>query len=202
MMDFDPFARPTVHLCVDMQRMFAGDTEWHTPWFSKVLPKVEFLAAMGPASTIFARFVPVARADDARGDWRRYYRRWSMMTLHELAPEMVELVPELSRFVPPARVFDKAVYSPWHRTALHESLARRQVGTIIVSGGETDVCVLAAVLGAIDHGFHVVLAEDCVCSSSDDTHDASVTLYRERYRSHVSVMSVAEIIERWRPDPL
>lgn len=202
MTDFDPFARPTVHLCVDMQRMFRGETEWHTPWFSKVLPQIELLAAAGPASTVFTRFIPVERADKARGDWRRYYRRWPMMTLQALAPEMVELVPELSRFVPPARVVDKTVYSPWHQTVLHESLARRDVGTIIVSGGETDVCVLGTVLGAIDHGFHVVLAEDCLCSSSDEAHDASVTLYRERYGSHVSVMPVAEIIERGRPDAL
>lgn len=135
MMDFDPFARPTVHLCVDMQRMFGGETEWHTPWFSKVLPKIELLAAAGPASTVFTRLIPVARADEARGDWRRYYRRWPMMTLQALAPEMVELVPELSRFAPPARIVDKTVYSPWLQTVLHESLARRDVGTIIVSGG-------------------------------------------------------------------
>lgn len=199
---FDPFARPTVHLCVDMQRMFVEGTPWHTPWFQKVLPKIESLTRAGPPATLFTRFLPARRAEEAHGDWQRYYGRWPMMTLEQLQPELVELVPELARFVPPARVIDKVVYSPWHQSVLHESLARRDVGTIIVSGGETDVCVLCTVLGAIDHGFHVVLAEDCLCSSSDEAHDASVTLYRERYGSHVSVMPVSAIIERWQPVPL
>ena len=183
---FDPFAHPTVHLCVDMQRMFAEGTPWHTPWFQEVLPRVEALTGAAPSATVFSRFLPARRADEAYGDWQRYYSRWPMMTLEQLPPEMVELVPELVRFVPPARVIDKVVYSPWHRTSLAESLARRGVASLIVSGGETDVCVLGTVLGAIDHGFHVVLAEDCLCSSSDEAHDASVTLYRERYGSHVN----------------
>ena len=28
-----------VHICVDMQRMFAEDTEWKMPWLERVLPK-------------------------------------------------------------------------------------------------------------------------------------------------------------------
>ena len=38
----------------------------------------------------------------------------------------------------------------------------------IVSGSETDVCVLATVLDAVDMGYRVIIARDAVCSSSDE----------------------------------
>ena len=30
----------TVHLCIDMQTLFAERTDWHVPWFERVLPAV------------------------------------------------------------------------------------------------------------------------------------------------------------------
>ena len=87
--------------------------------------------------------------------WRRYYQRWGSMTIGQIGPEMVDLVPDLARFVPPARAIDKYVYSPWTGSDLHLRLRNADVDTIIITGGETDVCVLATMLGAIDWGFRV-----------------------------------------------
>jgi hypothetical protein len=44
------------------------------------------------------------------------------MTIDQLGPEMIALVPELARSVPPARTYDKHVYSPWTGRDLHEQL--------------------------------------------------------------------------------
>jgi nicotinamidase-related amidase len=44
--------------------------------------------------------------------------------------------------------------------------------TLIVSGGETDICLLATVRGAVDRGYRVALATDALCSSSNETHEA------------------------------
>jgi hypothetical protein len=63
--------------------------------------------------------------------------------------------------------------------------AAERVEALIVSGGETDVCVLSAILGAVDYGYRVVLARDALCSSSDETHDAVVALFETRYREQV-----------------
>ncbi|MBN9430478.1 MAG: cysteine hydrolase [Burkholderiales bacterium] len=186
-----------VHLCVDMQRMFAEDTAWKTPWMDRVLPNVLRLVAAHPAQTVFTRFIPAERPGQGVGTWRRYYRRWADMTLQHLGRSMVELMPELTAYVPPAAVIDKRVYSPWHEPALRQLLQRRGADALVISGGETDVCVLSTVLGAIDHGYRVVIAEDALCSSSDETHDALITVYEQRYTQQVETVPVAEILAQW-----
>lgn len=56
---------------------------------------------------------------------------------------------------------------------------------MLVSGGETDVCVLATVLGAVDAGFRVIVATDALCSSVDETHDAIIGFYHERLSTQI-----------------
>ena len=187
-----------VHLCVDMQNLFAAETDWHTPWMERVLPQTVRLVRARPADTIFTRFIPAARPGEGHGTWKRYYERWADMTLERLAPGMVDLVPDLAPFSPPAESIDKDVYSPWLSPALEASLKRRGAEAVIVSGGETDVCVLATVLGAVDRGYRVVVADDALCSSSDETHDALIAVYRSRYGQQVEVAGTAELLSAWR----
>ncbi|WP_281407382.1 isochorismatase family cysteine hydrolase [Methylobacterium sp. P1-11] len=186
-----------VHLCVDMQRMFAEPTDWQTPWMNRVLPQVCRLAAAHPERTIFTRFIPAARPGEGRGTWSSYSQRWATMTRERLAPEMIDLVPDLARLAPAAEVVDKTVYSPWLETDLDARLRARDVDTLIVTGAETDVCVLAAVLGGVDLGYRIVLATDALCSSCDEAHDALLLMYRMRYGHQVETMSTAEILDRW-----
>lgn len=186
------------HLCVDMQRMFAEQTDWHTPWMDRVLPAVERLAAARPAQTIFTRFIPATRPGDGHGRWRHYFERWSSMTLEALPPGATDLVPRLARLSPPAEVVDKPVYSPWWDGRLHRRLQERGIDTLIVSGAETDVCVLATTLGAVDLGYRVLIPTDALCSSSDRTHEALMALYRERFSQQIEACTVDEVIQRWR----
>jgi nicotinamidase-related amidase len=160
-----------------MQRLFAEETEWHMTWARRVLPNVKRLAERFASRTIFTRFIPLQKVGDGTGTWRRYYERWPSMTLAHLGADMVDLVPELAGCVPPGELLDKHVYSPWLEGGLHERLRDRCTDTLVITGGETDVCVLGTVLGAIDRGYRVVIATDALCSSSDETHDASLELY-------------------------
>jgi nicotinamidase-related amidase len=182
-----------VHLCVDMQRMFAENTEWHTPWLQRVLPNVVSLVELDPARTVFSRFIPPLTPDDAPGVWRRYYKRWESMTRSKLEAELIELVPELHRYVPPAKTVDKSVLSPWGGD-LHSGLRHLGVDTLVVSGAETEVCVLATVMGAIDLGYRVVLATDAICSGADETHDAMMKIYESRFGMQVEVVTTAELV--------
>jgi nicotinamidase-related amidase len=145
-----PLGISCVHICVDMQRLFAEATKWQMPWLAKVLPNIVELVAAHPDRTLFTRFVPARKPGQGVGMWRRYYERWGSMTIEVIGPEMIDLVPELAAFSPPGRIFDKYVYSPWIGTNLHEQLRSDGTDTIVISGGETDVCVLATVMGAVD----------------------------------------------------
>ncbi|MEE7455530.1 cysteine hydrolase [Methylorubrum populi] len=185
------------HLCVDAQRMFAEETDWHTPWLARILPNLERITAAHPQRTVFTRFVCPASPGEAAGAWRRYYEHWPSMTLNALGPEMVDLLPSLSRFVPPARVVDKRVYSPWMEPELEQVLRAEAIDTLVVTGGETDVCVLASILGAVDRGYRVIVACDAVCSSADQTYDAMMFLYQSRFGEQIETAPTAEILDAW-----
>ena len=186
------------HLCVDMQRMFAEDTPWYVPWMDRVREPVATLSAARPAETIFTRFVPPRQASDASGTWREYYKKWPMMTREVLGDERVDILPELRALVPPALVFDKPIYSPWLDGRLHAFLRQHDVTTLVISGGETDVCVMAAVLGAVDLGYSLILLKDAICSTSDQTHDASLEVLGGRFSTQIRISTAGEVLDWWR----
>ena len=192
-----PPPRTAIHLCVDMQRMFAESTEWKMPWLDRILPNLIAITEAHPEQTVFTRFIPARKAGEGVGMWRHYYERWESMTISRLGTEMIDLVPALAKFVPPARRFDKFVYSPWIGSNLHHQLHERGADTLIVTGGESDVCVLSTVLGAIDWGFRVILITDALCSSADETHDAIMDVYYNRFGEQVETVTTELLLSHW-----
>jgi nicotinamidase-related amidase len=186
-----------VHLCVDMQRIFARGGIWETPWMERVLPTIADIVDRHAERTVFTRFITPNSPDDASGQWRPYFRRWKIATRRVLAPSQLDLVPELARFVPPATVIDKPAYSAFFGSPLANFLVERHVRTIIVSGAETDVCVLSTVLDAVDIGFRVVIVEDALCSSSDVGHDALMTMYRTRFNEQIDLVEAECLRDIW-----
>ena len=193
-----PLGKNCLHVCVDMQRLFATGGPWPIPWLDKVLPTIQEAVASHARQTLFTRFIPADRPGEGPGAWARYYRRWADVTLARIDPVLIELVAPLASFVPPAEVLDKRVYSPWMEGHLDDLLRGSDVDTLIITGGETDVCVLATVLGAIDRGFRVVLVTDAICGSADQTHDALMALYHSRFSEQVETVTMAEVLEAWR----
>ncbi|GAA3065499.1 cysteine hydrolase [Rhizobium viscosum] len=182
------------HLCVDMQRMFAEDTPWRVPWMERVCPQVEEMAGRYPSRTIFTRFVPPGHAEEMPGKWQDYYKKWWMMTGKHLPTEFIDLAAPLASLVPPARTFDKRTYSPWVDGRLHDGLQSERVTCLVITGGETDVCVLATTIGAIDLGYQVIVLKDAVCSSADETHDASLELLGDRFSVQLELLTTEEFL--------
>jgi nicotinamidase-related amidase len=189
-----------VHLSIDMQNIFSRGGIWETPWMERVLPVVEDIAARHPARTVFTRFITPMDASDRPGRWRRYFDKWRCATRAELPSAQLELVPPLQRFVPPARIIDKPAYSAFSESPLGSFLLEKGVRSLVVTGSETDVCVLATVLDAVDMGFRVVLVEDALCSSSDAGHDALMTLYRNRFSEQIELIKSQELAMLWGDD--
>ena len=143
-----PLGNGCIHICVDMQRLFAAGSPWAVPWLERIEPTVVRLCEHAPAHTVFTRFLPPASPEDAGGAWRRYYRKWQDVTLDRIGRQAADLVPALARFVPPAHVVGKQVYSPWLTPALDGLLRKIKAHTLLLTGGETDICVLSTALGA------------------------------------------------------
>jgi nicotinamidase-related amidase len=190
-------SRRTLHLCVDMQRLFSSEGPWPTPWLGRTLPKIQQIAERFPEQTIFTRFMPPMRAEDMPGQWRAYYRSWSEVTREHIDPRLLDLMPQLAALAPPAIVLDKPVYSPFGGWRLPAVIRERHADTLVVTGAETDICVLATVLGAVDLGYRVIVVSDAICSSSDAGHEALLTLFRERFSHHVVVAGAEEVLSAW-----
>jgi nicotinamidase-related amidase len=188
-----------VHLCLDMQNLLGPDGPWQAEWAERVLPALVSLAEHAPARTIFTRFMPPAEPGSAPGAWRDFYRKWAGLTLNRIEPAMLELMAPLNLFVPPARVIEKQRYSAFSTPETEAALRALGADAVIVSGAESDMCVLATVLAAVDLGYPVIVAEDAVCSSADPTHDAVQELYHARFSQQVQTLTTAAIKELWRP---
>lgn len=194
---YGPIGGHAVHLCIDMQRLFDSGSLWAVEWMRAVMPELCRLTEVQPARTIFTRFIPPRTLDDAPGMWRRYYAKWPQMLGRMLDDDYLRLLPELEVFTPPALVFDKTVYSPWVDGRLHTLLRSDKIDTLVISGGETEICVLATVMGAVDLGYRVIVVRDAICSSADNTHDAALRIYSERFSIQVEMTDTAEILAAW-----
>jgi nicotinamidase-related amidase len=192
-----PLSPHTLHLCIDMQRLFGDGGPWHTPWMPRVLPVVTEIARRHARRTLFTRFVPPQRPEDMPGRWRAYYEHWRGVTREQLDPGFLELMPGLAELVPPATVMDKAVYSPFHGTGLAQWLRQRSVDTLVFTGAETDVCVLGGVMDAVDLGLRTIVVRDAVCSYSDESHDALLGLYRRRFTHQIEIADAELVLRQW-----
>lgn len=190
--------RHAVHLCIDMQNIFAPGGLWETPWMEKVLPAIASIVSRHQHRTIFTRFITPQKPEDRPGQWQAYFRHWRQATRDHLPPSALDLVPALARYVPPARIVDKPAYSAFSNPQLSELLVEKSISSVVITGAETDVCVLSTVLSAVDLGFRVVIVEDALCSSSDIGHDALMTMYRTRFHGQVDLVTAEGLAEFWR----
>lgn len=194
---FGGLSSRSCHLCVDMQRLFLPGGPWPAPWAQRILPAVSELAAWSPGRTVFARFIPPAGPGERPGTWQRYFHRWAEVTRERLDPDLLRLADPLERYCPPAILADRCAYSVFAAPGFKAFLRRRGVDTLILSGTETDVCVLATMLQAVDLGLRVIVAADAVSSSSDQGHDAIMALCRGRFAQQIETAATQEILSAW-----
>ena len=196
---FGPIGKRAVHACIDMQRLFAGETEWAAPVVYEIAPRVERICVHAPHLTLFTRFLTPERAEDAQGQWQIYYRHWKSVLSSTIDADLLDLIPPLRRFVPPARVIDKYVHSGFEAPSFQQALDELKADTIIFTGVETDVCVLATALTAIDRGYRTILISDAIASSSPEGHRASLDSVYPRFDQQVEVIDTDTVLKAWSP---
>jgi nicotinamidase-related amidase len=185
------------HVVIDMQALFADHPDWAVPDIQRIRGEVQRLAERKKDRTYWTRFMPAQSAEQAEGSWRRYYAHWPRATLEGGGRDYVDLLPEQRALAGKAAVFDKPGFSAFSNAAFGAGLKNRGIDTLILSGVETDVCVWATALDAIDAGFFVVLAKDAMTSGSLEAHAAMLKVIVPRYDQQVFPMGSAELDAVW-----
>jgi len=190
---FGPIAPTALLVVVDMQELFRSHPEWGTQALTGIIPPIQRLLMAKPDNAWFSRFIPAQRADQAEGTWRRFYRRWHSVTLDQLGPGQIDVVHELRPWV--KRVADKSGFSALGNAEL--SRAAVAAGQVILTGVETDVCVLATAFDAVEAGLRVVLAVDALTSASESCHAKALDLMHDRFDEQIELATVDQILEAW-----
>jgi nicotinamidase-related amidase len=196
-MALEPLGHRVLHVAVDMQRLFAEPTAWQVPALAAILPNVEWLARERTAQTLFARFLVPPSAAEAPGRWRRHYERWASVAGDRLDPALLDLVAPLDALAAPERIVDKRSYSVFAAEGFAGMLAHRGVDTLVFTGVETDICVLASVLDAVDLGLRVVVVSDAVTSADLGVHALVLERLLPRLDAQVEIATTEAVLAAW-----
>ena len=183
-----------LHICIDLQRIFLEPGPWYAEAGLALLPKIEQLVHARNLPSVFTRFITPSNASEATGSWQTYYEFWHQVTKAEAGEEWLALHPTLQKFAKSENTFDKTTYDAFASGSFRSSIERAKPSALIFSGIETDVCVLATVLTALDLGFRTIIAEDAVTSSDLDSHNACFEFLFPRYSQQIEIATVAEIL--------
>ena len=187
-----------MHIVIDMQRLFAEHPDWAVKDIGRIRKEVTWLAEHKPGRTLWTRFIPAQNAAAAKGAWRKYYEQWPNATLDGGGADYVDLLLEHRTLAGKAGIFDKSTFSAFGNGKLVAALQAAGTDTLILSGVETDVCVWATALDAVDAGYFVVLARDALTSGTPEAHQALLDVIAPRFAPQVAVMNHAELETAWK----
>jgi nicotinamidase-related amidase len=193
-----PIGPGTIHIAIDMQVLFTPPGRWTVQDVQRILPNVQAISAGHPAHTLYTRFVVPERAEDARGCWRGYYEHWWDFTGEHLADGRLDLLEPLHSLAPPEAIIDKPTHSAFDVPELEGKLAALGATTLVLTGVETDICVLATALTAIDRGYRIIVVSDAVTSSSPEGHAATLNAILPRFDRQAEIMDTATLLGEWR----
>lgn len=95
-------------------------------------------------------------------------------------------------------VIDKPGYSAFEHTRLQPILAARGIGTLIITGITTEVCVSSTLRTAIDLGYRCITVRDACASGDPALHEAALAMINVEGGIFGEVASSAEFIEQLR----
>lgn len=122
----------------------------------------------------------------------------------------VKKVPALRKLVPGASLgaFDEHVQpiadelvlvknyaSAFFGTSLQATLAADRIDTIILAGCSTSGCIRATAIDGMQHGFHVIVARECVGDRHSGPHEANLFDINAKYGDVVSRDDVIQRLE-------
>lgn len=186
-----PISPHTKHVVIDLQRLFAEPHGWHVPTIADILPNVLTLCQTTQKNTLYSRFITPSHPEASTGRWQNLYQAYAQVTGLDAA--ILDHIQPINQIAHKTQIFDKTTYSIF--PAILPLL--NQTDTLILSGAETDACVYASLLSAVDLGLRVIIATDAVTSSDAAAHDATLTIIARRLPNQVDLATTEEIIAAW-----
>jgi len=204
----------TAVVVIDMQPLFFADG---SPWgnnnalSSSLLPPIQnvlssfFLFADSPEQAVFTQFIPSAVPDEGTGSWSYYYAEENegKATISELvsagfdAEYLLSVMPELTQWSNQSSVVNKttagAFASPQFKNLWDTNLNATQ--TMVILGVESDFCVAATVLAALDAGYFVVIVSDGVGSSQPNSGQASLDYLFRRFDHQLRFVTSDDLVD-------
>ena len=193
-----PICANAVHVVIDMQRLFAEDTGWLVPTIDAIVPNICRLVDHRPDRALYPRFITPKNPEAAFGNWQAFYRRWPQVTQDKMSTAMFDLMAPLAAHAPAEAQIDKPAFSAFSTPEVAKALARLKAGVLIMSGVETDACVLATAMDAVDLGHRVIVVSDAVTSTSLEAHRATLDHVYPRYAPLLDLATTSDIITAWK----
>lgn len=169
---------------VDAQEVFLSVTDWHIPTFTKIIGNIARLANHFGDATIFSKHVPPL--GEPVGTWSVFYKTWEHIGVD---PTIWDLATPLSGL--PGREISKSTYSCFGSTEFTSLIGSDS--HLVIAGVETDCCVMATVLDAVDAGFPVTVVTDAVTSPSPIAHEGSLA-FLSRIPLQVQIKTTDEVL--------
>lgn len=94
--------------------------------------------------------------------------------------ECTEIIDELA---PAANdlVIEKFYYGAFHNTSLANTLETKNIGTVVITGTVTQICVEETAREAFHKGLKTIIVEDAVSSFAPDLHEATLKNFRMKF---------------------
>lgn len=74
-------------------------------------------------------------------------------------------------------ILHKTSSGPLNSTRLDQILHNLEINSLVVTGLTTDVCVIQTARETADRGFHVIVADDCCTTLSEEMHRAALLAF-------------------------
>jgi nicotinamidase-related amidase len=174
------------HLVViDLQHVFGDpDSQWFTPRFAEVVPRIGALVERYAPRVTFTRFVAPAVP---HGAWRPYYERFPF-ALQPPDARLYELVK------PFAAQTSGAVAAPTFGKWGPELAERIGNDDIVLTGVSTDCCVISTALPAADAGTRIRVVTDACAGANDVSHEQALAVMA-LYAPLIELVTTDDLLE-------
>lgn len=129
-----------------------------------------------------------------------FIRKIPALKILSAGSEACEIDTRLDRDEENETLIVKKFASAFFGTAISSVLSHQRIDTVIIVGCSTSGCIRATAVDALQHGYLVVIPEECVGDRSQSAHDASLSDIQTKYGDVVSLETVKNYLTHLKGD--